>query len=54
MTGQQILDALNHGLVMGTGQFAHFAGMDVSAKLVQEEGQADRYEVVSVKLMVKH
>lgn len=50
MTGQQILDALNHGLVMGTGQFAHFAGMDVSAKLVQEEGQADRYEVVSVQI----
>lgn len=50
MTGQQIVDALNHGLVKGTGQFTHFTGIDVEAKLVQEEGQADRYEVVSVKL----
>lgn len=49
MTGQQIVDALNHGLVKGTGQFTHFAGIEVEVKLVQEEGQADRYEVVSIK-----
>ncbi|HAX73387.1 MAG TPA: hypothetical protein DCY20_07675, partial [Firmicutes bacterium] len=51
MTGQQIVDALNHGLVSGAGKFSHFAGMDVLVKEIKDaEGNVTQYEVVSVSV----
>ena len=48
-TGQQIIDALNHGLVVGAGSFTHFAGMEVKVKEVKNE-DITRYEVVSITI----
>lgn len=48
-TGQQIIDALNHGLVVGAGSFTHFAGMDVKVKEVKD-GETTKYEVVSITI----
>ena len=49
MTGKQLIEILNKGLVIGSGRFLHFAGLLVEAKLVQEAGCPDRYEVLSVQ-----
>lgn len=49
MTGKQLIEILNQGLVIGSGRFLHFAGLLVEAKLVQEAGCPDRYEVLSVQ-----
>ncbi|MTP77817.1 bifunctional metallophosphatase/5'-nucleotidase [Turicibacter sanguinis] len=49
MTGKQLIEILNKGLVIGSGTFLHFAGLLVEAKLVQEAGCPDRYEVLSVQ-----
>lgn len=49
MTGKQLIEILNKGLVIGSGRFLHFAGLLVEAKLVQEAGYPDRYEVLSVQ-----
>lgn len=49
MTGKQLIESLNKGLVIGSGRFLHFAGLLVEAKLVQEAGCPDRYEVLSVQ-----
>ena len=49
MPGKQLIEILNKGLVIGSGRFLHFAGLLVEAKLVQEAGCPDRYEVLSVQ-----
>lgn len=49
MTGKQLIEILNKGLVIGSGRFLHFAGLLVEAKLVQEAGCPARYEVLSVQ-----
>lgn len=49
MTGKQLIEILNKGLVIGSGRFLHFAGLLLEAKLVQEAGCPDRYEVLSVQ-----
>ncbi len=49
MTVKQLIEILNKGLVIGSGRFLHFAGLLVEAKLVQEAGCPDRYEVLSVQ-----
>lgn len=49
VTGKQLIEILNKGLVIGSGRFLHFAGLLVEAKLVQEAGCPDRYEVLSVQ-----
>ncbi len=49
VTGQQVIDALNHGLVVGAGSFTHFAGMEVEVKEVID-GETTRLEVVSTKI----
>lgn len=49
MTGKQLIEILNQGLVIGSGRFLYFAGLLVEAKLVQEAGCPDRYEVLSVQ-----
>ena len=49
MTGKQLIEILNKGLVIGSGRFLHFAGLLVEAKLVQEAGCPYRYEVLSVQ-----
>lgn len=49
MTGKQLIEILNQGLVIGSGRFLHFAGLLVEAKLVQEAGCPNRYEVLSVQ-----
>ncbi|MGL5330358.1 MAG: bifunctional metallophosphatase/5'-nucleotidase [Peptostreptococcaceae bacterium] len=48
-TGQQIIDALNHGLVVGAGSFTHFAGMDVKVNEVKD-GETTKYKVVSAEI----
>ena len=37
--GQDIIDALNHGMKFGAGSFPHFAGMTVEAKKMESVGE---------------
>ena len=48
-TGQNIIDALNHGFEVGAGKFPHFAGMDVKVKEIKSKDTI-KYEVKSITI----
>lgn len=49
VSGEDIINALNHGFEVGAGKFPHYSGMDVKVKEIKD-GETTKYEVVSVKI----
>ena len=48
--GSDIVAALEHGMVEGSGSFAHFAGITVETKKESDEEGVTRHKVLSVKI----
>lgn len=48
--GSDIVAALEHGMVEGSGSFAHFAGITVESKKESDEQGVIRHKVLSVKI----
>ena len=48
--GSDIVAALEHGMVEGSGSFAHFAGITVETKKESDEEGVIRHKVLSVKI----
>lgn len=49
LTGAQIKETLNYGLLVGQGRFTHFSGMDVKTEIVEVNG-AKQHQVVDITI----